>query len=110
MEKYYNISILNIELKALNSLIDGSIKTITIPNSVTNIGYRAFDGCSSLTSITIPNSVNLIDNYCFMNCNLLKNINFNGTIEEWNTIELSDYWNTYSAIETITCSDGTITL
>ena len=27
---------------------------ITIPNSVTNIGYLAFDGCTNLMSITIP--------------------------------------------------------
>ncbi|WP_304960128.1 leucine-rich repeat domain-containing protein, partial [Muribaculum intestinale] len=35
-------------------------KTVTIPNSVTSIGYSAFSGCSGLTSVTIPNSVTSI--------------------------------------------------
>ena len=34
-----------------------SLTNITIPDSVTNIGYCAFTDCASLTSITIPNSV-----------------------------------------------------
>ena len=34
--------------------------SITIPSSVTSIGYKAFYGCSGLTSITIPSSVTSI--------------------------------------------------
>ena len=30
------------------------LSCITIPNSVTNMGFRAFDGCANLMSITIP--------------------------------------------------------
>ena len=33
-----------------------SLKKVTIPNSVTNIGNYAFAYCSDLTSVTIPNS------------------------------------------------------
>jgi len=41
---------------------------VTIPNSVTSIGDRAFWGCESLTSVTIPNSVTSIGSSAFWSC------------------------------------------
>ncbi|MBP3688404.1 MAG: leucine-rich repeat protein, partial [Bacteroidaceae bacterium] len=39
------------------------VTDLVIPNSVTKIGYCAFDGCSGLKSVTIPESVTNIDIY-----------------------------------------------
>ena len=41
--------------------------SITIPDSVTSIGHRAFCGCSGLTSVTIPDSVTSIGYDAFYN-------------------------------------------
>ena len=46
-------------------------KNYIIPNSVTNIGDKAFWGCSSLTSINIPNSVTNIGDSAFRRCDNL---------------------------------------
>ena len=48
--------------------------SITIPNSVTSIGYCTFRGCSSLTSVSIPNSVTSIGEYAFHDCNGLTTV------------------------------------
>ena len=45
-----------------------SLQSVTIPNSVTSIGYEAFSGCESLQSVTIPNSVTKIGDYAFSGC------------------------------------------
>ena len=42
-----------------------TITGVTIPNSVTSIGYCAFYGCTGLTGVTIPNSVTNIGSGAF---------------------------------------------
>ncbi|MDY5952406.1 MAG: leucine-rich repeat domain-containing protein, partial [Sodaliphilus sp.] len=56
-----------------NRLIQGCANTV-IPESVTEIGDRAFEGCSALTFITIPNSVKKIGNWAFEGCTALTSI------------------------------------
>jgi hypothetical protein len=50
------------------------LTSITIPNGVTLIGEDAFKNCTSLASITIPNSVTTIQNFVFYNCTSLTSI------------------------------------
>ena len=54
------------------------LTSITIPESVTEIGGRAFSGCSGLTSITIPESVTEIGTGAFSNCPSLNSIYWKG--------------------------------
>ena len=57
-----------------NSYSMFNVTSITIPNSVTEIGYQAFTGCSKLTSIEIPNSVTSIGESAFRGCKNLASI------------------------------------
>ena len=49
-----------------------SLKSVTIPGSVTSIWDFAFSGCSSLTSVTIPDSVTSIGGSAFYKCSGLR--------------------------------------
>ena len=62
-----------------NTLIAGCKNTM-IPNSVTSIGVRAFEGCDGLTSINIPNSVTAIGNKAFYSCDGLTSINIPNSV------------------------------
>ena len=44
---------------------------ITIPSSVTTIGFMAFEDCRGLTSITLPDSVTSLDDSVFWGCSSL---------------------------------------
>ena len=51
-----------------------ALTSVTIPNSVTNIGALAFAACTSLNSIEIPNSVTDIGQLAFYDCSSLKSV------------------------------------
>ena len=50
-----------------------SLTSITIPNSVTNIGESAFEDCTNLVNITIGDSVVSIEAQAFSGCTSLTN-------------------------------------
>lgn len=52
-----------------------SLKSINIPESVTEIGMYAFNNCRSLTTVTIPEGVRIISNSVFQDCTGLTSIN-----------------------------------
>lgn len=62
-----------------------NLKTITISDRVTEIGYNAFRYCSNLTSIT-----------------------YIGTIAQWQAITFDTSWNRDTGNYTIHCTDGDI--
>ena len=108
-----------------------TIKQICLGNGLTEIGEHAFDSCAnlleiylpygisvlrestftycvSLREVNIPRSVTKIEAMVFYMCNSLTDIYYDGTLEEWNTIEKDDNWNVGIEGYTIHCIDGEI--
>ena len=96
-----------------------SIENVILSDNITVIGVHAFGDCYNLKSITIPISVTEILHGAFWNDYNLKDIFYEGTIEQWHTInkEKGAYtntnedasWNAYTGDYTVHCSDGDIT-
>ena len=84
-----------------------ALDSITIPESVKSIGWKAFSG-NSLTEITIPNSVTSIGKEAFVDCESLFSISFQGTIAQWKEIELGDNWSKEIPAKVVHCTDGDV--
>jgi hypothetical protein len=54
--------------------LNKTLSSIKLPNSITSIGFGAFQGCKNLTSVIIPNSVTFIGTAAFNNCTKLTNV------------------------------------
>ena len=54
---------------------NSSLRTVTIPNGVTNIEWSAFSRCVFLTTVVIPSGIKTIPYGCFNGCNRLSSIN-----------------------------------
>ena len=53
------------------------LTSLTIPNSISAIGWFSFSGCNSLTSVTIPSTVGCIYDAAFRECRGLLTVFFN---------------------------------
>ncbi|MCQ2217601.1 MAG: leucine-rich repeat domain-containing protein, partial [Paludibacteraceae bacterium] len=59
-----------------------SLTSVSIPDSVTEIKREAFRGCSSLTSVSIPDSVTEIGSGAFYGCSSLTSVSIPDSVTE----------------------------
>lgn len=108
------------------------IEKIIIPGNVSDIFSHAFDYCTSLTSVVCEEGVEFIGESCFEDCASLANvvlpkslvameafvflrakelttIHYNGTVDDWEEVDLSEQTFNGSSIRKIICSDGEVT-
>lgn len=55
-------------------LEDSGIRQFTVPQTVTKIGYSAFDGCTQLTAITLPAGLRELGSGAFSGCTALTGV------------------------------------
>ena len=65
------------------------LKSVSIPNTVTQIDSRTFSGCTSLKSITIPSSVKEIGALAFEGCTSLTSITFPSGITSFGDVNFT---------------------
>ena len=101
--------------KNIAYVFNSNINQIVIQNGINGfdtfqIGAYNYFNCTNLTSITIPNSITNIGRMAFYNCPALETINYEGTVEQWNAITKDSNWNMMVPATEVICFDGTVSL
>lgn len=88
------------------------IEEALLPEGLQYIGASAFFKCANLNTLDLPKSLTKIDKVAFYECEKLKNISFNGTIEEWKNVNLTNSAQTFYRVPVrkIKCLDGEYSL
>ncbi|WP_298484081.1 leucine-rich repeat protein [uncultured Ruminococcus sp.] len=87
---------------------DEDITTAELRPETKGIGDSAFYECADLSTITVPDTVTNIGSGAFQGCNNLTDVYYAGTIDQWQTITISEEKNEPLFYATIHCSDGDI--
>ena len=107
-----------------------TLTKIIINDNIKIVNQAAFSNCSNLEYVYLnaeeingietfrDSSISRIDigknvkkiGVPFRNCRNLTQINYLGTIEEWNRIDVNASWNSSSNITKVICTDGEINL
>lgn len=77
------------------------VSSIELPNNLTRINDSIFWNCENLTSITISDNVKYIGHYAFFGCFGLTDIYYEGTKEQWNSIDKYQAWDWYTGDYTV---------
>lgn len=75
----------------------------SFPATLTRIGEEAFRGCTSLKRVSFPHHLEYIGEGAFYACTSLEAICYDGTFEEWNTIEKGSEWDLNVGAHQIIC-------
>ena len=66
----------------IQAFIDANITSVTIPESITDIGQEAFAYCTALTDVTISDGVKSIGIQAFSDCTNLVSVTIPDSVEE----------------------------
>ena len=112
-----------------NAFHSAGLQSVIIPDTVTVIEDNAFNNNTNLSSVDLGNGVTTIGEYVFVGSRMqsivipksvtkigsaaiseVYYVYFDGTVEEWNNIELCENWINLRNEPKVVCSDGTVAL
>lgn len=89
---------------------DKSLATASVHEGCKVLDFQLFSNCASLTSVSLPKSITDLDEQVFAGTSVLTSLTYAGTKEDWAKVELGKDWTKNSALTSVTCSDGSVTL
>ncbi|MBQ9131078.1 MAG: leucine-rich repeat protein [Clostridia bacterium] len=85
-----------------------AIRKLEVAEGVTSLCAGAFGGCSNLVSAVLPSTLLDIANGLFVGCEALREINYGGTVEQWNALKKGANWDAATGDYVVHCVDGDV--
>ncbi len=105
LEKFYMADIMEF-IDAVAFTDCTALQYVKLSSSLKTMKERCFAGCTALQSISIPASVTKIETLAFDGCTLLTTVEYQGTVSQWQQIDLAG--DAFDPGVTIVCTDGEI--
>lgn len=86
----------------VDKIYNSSVKKVIIPTGVQSLGWGCFGRSSALVSISLPSSITEIGYDIFTGCDNLTTVNFRGTKTQWDSIKGRECLSG----KTLYCTDG----
>lgn len=84
------------------------VTSVVIPDSVIRIEGNGFAGLEHLKSVVMSSNIKMIGSSAFLECLSLTDIYYDGTQEQWRTVDKTSGWDEYTGSYTVHCTDGDI--
>ncbi len=89
---------------------DGLLTDAVFDDGLEKISSYSFYNCDGIKSLYIPETVTQIGAYAFYQCGAIDNLTFGGTSEQWRNISKGECWNTGVPAQIVKCSDGAVSM
>lgn len=84
------------------------LSNLILPALLTGLSFKMLSGCRSISSLELDTTISYIESYALQNCTALTDINYAGTISQWNSISIDENWHSGTSDLVIHCVDGDI--
>ena len=100
----------NIKKVSLFALDTCGAKTIIIDEGCEELLSYCMSGCPNLKRVILPQSLTEIEKGIFESCPNLYDIEYNGTVAEFEYLKKDSNWAAHSNVRKVICSDNTLDL
>lgn len=95
------------DIFALDGYSLNEVKKVVINEGVTVIDRYAFYNMAKLEEVTLPESLVKINGNAFKNCRKIKTVNYGGSEDEWEKVNISQLGNSFFLKAKVNCSFDT---
>ena len=91
-----------------HALYRSRFASVTLPETLADIGAYAFSNNTSLGTVSLPATVTSVGERAYFGCSSLRSVEFCGTVAQWEAVNCGADAFASCLVEAVVCTDGTV--